>query len=149
VDHFFKPTEEEIKNSGKGNRPDQAEFANGDKVSMQIKEVKEQLSADGKSMMIVGTTVVSSGDNQGKEHSIFIRDNATSKGIWINIMKAFFDEAVIKEGNLKPTDFVGKTMTSTAKVREYNGKNYTDFYQFEAHSDVPALQAVGSDNIPF
>ena len=144
---FFTPTAEEIKDASTGGLPT---FKNNEEVSFLINEVSETVK-DGNALLIVGTKLVG-GENDGRKYSHFIRENATSKGIWISMLKAFFDDATIASGTLTPMSLVGKTMKSTAKLSAKDGKEYTNFYEFSEVGGVPELgqaPVIDASDIPF
>jgi len=145
---FFKPTADEIKDAQSGGIP---EFKHNEEVTFLINEVSEKVK-DGESLLVIGTKVVG-GEHDDKKFSHFIRENATSKGIWISMLKAFFDETTIMSGTLTPASLVGKKMKSTAKVSAKNDKTYVNFYDFAEAGGAPNLGAetetVNASDIPF
>lgn len=148
MDNFFAPTPDDIKEAQNGGRP---EFAHGEVVGFLIDEVSEKVDDKGEKYLIVGTKVTT-GDNDGKRHPFFIRSNPTSKGIWINMLKAFYDDATIASGSLTPVSLVGKMLESKASVSAKGDKVYTNFYEFTELGGAPTLgQApeVSSSDIPF
>jgi len=147
--NFFKPTEEEMKEASSGGMPD---FKNNEEVSFLITEITDKVH-NGANLLIVGTKVVG-GDHDGKKYPHFIRENAASKGIWISMLKAFFDDATIMSGSLTPTSLVGRVMKSTAKLSTAkDGKKYTNFYEFSEVGGVPDVggsqPSISPDDIPF
>jgi hypothetical protein len=146
--NFFAPNAEDIKEAGAGGGPT---FTNGEVVGFLINEVNEKVDDKGEKLLVVGCQVLT-GDNEGKKFSHWIRNNKTSKGIWINMLRAFFDEATMTSGSLTPGSLVGKKMTSPCVINKSGGKEYANFYQFKAEGGVPNLgstPAVNSSDIPF
>ncbi len=143
---FFNPTIDEIKNASKGGG---CEFKAGEEVTFLVKEVTEGVNADGSSLLKVVCQVLS-GENKDKPFTHFIRNNATSKGIWINMLKAFFDEATMTSGTLTPMSLVGKQMMSVCKVSKGKDRDFYNFYQFEEVGGAPNLTVVDqTSDIPF
>lgn len=146
--NFFAPTEAEIKEAQSGGKPT---FKHNEEVTFVITGCKEQVDKEGKPLLIVDT-LISGGENDGKKFGHFIRNNPTSKGIWINMLSAFYDIETIKSGTLSPASIVGKQLKSTAKESSHNGKTYINFYDFQEASNVPAMGGVPEvqeSSIPF
>lgn len=145
---WFNPTQDEIAQASKGGG---VTFKNNEEVTFLIQEVNESVSSDGSPLLIVSCQVIG-GDNDGKTFKHWIRNNATSKGIWINMLKAFFDEATMTSGTLTPASLVGKKMKSVCKVsKSTQGKEFYNFYQFEEVGGAPNLSVVNDSagDIPF
>jgi len=134
--NFFAPTPEDIKEAQNNGRP---EFKHNEVVNFLIDEVMEKVDDKGETYLIVGTKVLT-GDNEGKKYPFFIRDNAVSKGIFINMLKAFFDDATIAGGQLSPASLVSRMMSSTCKESAgKDGKIYYNFYEFSELGGVPDI----------
>ena len=145
---WFNPTQDEIKEAESGGRP---VFKNGDEYTFLVTEIKESINSDGSPRLDVASQVIG-GDNDQKKHTFFIRQNSAGKGMWINMLKAFFDDATITSGTLTPTSLVGKQMKSVCKQSKSKDgtKIYDNFYQFEEAGGAPNLHVVDqASDIPF
>jgi len=125
------------------------EFGDNEKVTFLVEEIKED-SAN--SLVTVGCKVLT-GENEGKRYNHFLRDNQASVKIFINMMAAYFTDGEIAGRTKKITDLIGKKLESVAKKSKPtpSGKIYTNFYDFEAVSDVPAglaqAEAIGPEAV--
>jgi hypothetical protein len=145
---WFNPTQEEINKATGGGY---ATFKDGEVVSFLVNDINETVSGDGSPVLVINCQVLS-GDSEGMFHKHWIRNNATSRGILINMLKAFYDDETMTSKTLGPGSLIGKKLKSTCKVSKSNqGKEFYNFYQFEAIDAAPNLSVVNNEasDIPF
>lgn len=146
---WFNPTQDEINEATSGGRP---VFKNGEEVEFLVEEINESVSSDGSPVLIISCQVLN-GDNKGKTHKHWIRNNGTSKGILINMLKAFYNDETLTSKTLGPGSLIGKKMKSTCSVsKSSQGKEFFNFYQFTALDGAPNLSVVNNasaGDIPF
>jgi len=147
--NFFKPTEEDINEAQNGGA---LKFKKDENVGFLIEDVNEKVDEGGDSVLVVGCQVLT-GDNEGKKFSHWIRNNKTSKGIWINMLKAFFDDETIMSGTLTPASLISRKMESKCVINTSKGKEYANFYKFKEFGVAPDIGGqtpeVKESDIPF
>lgn len=148
---FFTPTKDEMAAADK-TRP---VFKADEVVGFQIVEVKETVDKEGQPRLIIGTKVTT-GEHKDRDFPFFINDNPTSKGIVINMMKAFWTDQEILGGSAGGIKFIGKVMSSpckeSSKLVNGEAKVYQNFYNFTAIDSTPSIGGaapVASSDIPF
>ncbi len=147
---FFTPTKDEM-NAADKTRP---VFKADEIVTFKITEIKDTYDKEGRPRLIMGTSI-ESGEHKGKEFAFFINDNTTSRGIVINMMKAFWSDEDIVAGRGGGIAFIGKTMSSqckeSSKLVNGEAKVYQNFYQFTAVDNTPSIGGTPStdSHIPF
>lgn len=149
---FLTPTKEQITEAQSGGFP---EFENNENVTFLIEEIKDGKDKEGNQQGIIAAQIVG-GKNDKKKYSFFLRNNQQGMKLYVNMMLTYFTEEQIINKTASAKDLIGKKVESIAKKKDFNGKTYTNFYEFQPVSDVPdelggqeqvdAIGATAADN---
>ncbi|WP_417353571.1 hypothetical protein [Flavobacterium alkalisoli] len=115
--------------------PEEIEFTQNEKVVGTITDVKETKSKD-----LMLDITITEGEHAGKITQTFIKkpnkdSHVNQKRDFMSFLLAFFTKEEIKTGQGNIESIVGKTVSTTVKVREYNGNNIFDFKNWKIVTD--------------